>query len=84
MSIAESLRRLRKASGLTQQKLAEKAGVSMIVVTKVEQGTTRDPAMSSLIKLADVFEVSRTVPRPAGMGEAGGRAPTWGCARCWD
>jgi transcriptional regulator with XRE-family HTH domain len=58
MSIAESLRRLRKASGLTQQKLAEKAGVSMIVVTKIEQGTTRDPAMSSLIKLADVFEVS--------------------------
>ena len=22
-----------------------------------------------------------TVPRPAGMGEAGGRAPLWGCAR---
>ncbi len=58
MTIADSLRRLRKARGLTQQRLAEKAGVSMIVVTKIEQGTTKDPAMSSLVKMADVLDVS--------------------------
>lgn len=58
MSISDSLRRLRKARGLTQQRLAEKAGVSMIVVTKIEQGTTKDPAMSSLVKMADVLDVS--------------------------
>ncbi|MBK6879269.1 MAG: helix-turn-helix transcriptional regulator [Elusimicrobia bacterium] len=52
------MRRLRKARGLTQQRLAEKAGVSMIVVTKIEQGTTKDPAMSSLVKMADVLDVS--------------------------
>ncbi|MBK7544134.1 MAG: helix-turn-helix transcriptional regulator [Elusimicrobia bacterium] len=58
MGISDSLRRLRKARGLTQQRLAEKAGVSMIVVTKIEQGTTKDPAMSSLVKMADVLDVS--------------------------
>ena len=57
MSIADSLRRLRKAKGWTQQKLAERAGVSLIVVTKVEQGSTKDPAMSSLVKLADALVV---------------------------
>jgi len=58
MGISDSLRRLRKSRGLTQQRLAEKAGVSMIVVTKIEQGTTKDPAMSSLVKMADVLDVS--------------------------
>ena len=68
-NLAESLRRLRKAHGLTQQKLAQEAGVSLIVVTKVEQGFTKDPAMSSLVKIADVMGVSideligRTIPR---------------------
>ena len=57
-NLAESLRRLRKAHGLTQQKLAQEAGVSLIVVTKVEQGFTKDPAMSSLVKIADVMGVS--------------------------
>jgi transcriptional regulator with XRE-family HTH domain len=68
--LAENLKRLRKARNLTQQKLAQEAGVSLIVVTKVEQGFTKDPAMSSLVKLADALSVSiddligRTVPRP--------------------
>jgi transcriptional regulator with XRE-family HTH domain len=68
--LAENLKRLRKARNLTQQKLAQEAGVSLIVVTKVEQGFTKDPAMSSLVKLADALGVSiddmigRTVPRP--------------------
>jgi len=68
-NLAESLKRLRKAGGLTQQKLAQEAGVSLIVVTKVEQGFTKDPAMSSLVKIADVLGVSideligRSIPR---------------------
>ena len=68
-NLAESLKRLRKAHGLTQQKLAQEAGVSLIVVTKVEQGFTKDPAMSSLVKIADVMGISideligRTIPR---------------------
>ena len=57
-NLAESLKRLRKAHGLTQQKLAQEAGVSLIVVTKVEQGFTKDPAMSSLVKIADVMGIS--------------------------
>ncbi len=54
---------------MTQQKLAQKAGVSLIVVTNVEQGLTKDPAMSSLIKLADTMGITideligRVVPK---------------------
>lgn len=58
LNLSESLKRLRKARGLTQQKLAQEAGVSLIVVTKVEQGFTKDPAMSSLVKMADVLGVT--------------------------
>lgn len=58
MGIADSMRKIRKARGLTQQKLAEKAGVSMIVVTKIEQGSTKAPSMASLVKLADALVVS--------------------------
>jgi transcriptional regulator with XRE-family HTH domain len=44
--------------GFTQQKLAQQADLSLVVVTNVEQGITKDPAMSSLIKLADALRVS--------------------------
>ncbi|MBK7207366.1 MAG: helix-turn-helix transcriptional regulator [Elusimicrobia bacterium] len=69
IKLSDNLRRLRKARGLTQQKLAQKAGVSLIVVTNVEQGLTKDPAMSSLIKLADTMGITideligRVVPK---------------------
>ena len=49
--------------------IRDRAGVSLIVVTKVEQGFTKDPAMSSLVKIADVMGISideligRTIPR---------------------
>jgi transcriptional regulator with XRE-family HTH domain len=66
--LSDSLRRARKAAGWTQQKLAQEAGLSLVVITKVEQGATKDPAMSSLIKMADAMGVSidvligRTIP----------------------
>jgi transcriptional regulator with XRE-family HTH domain len=67
-SVNDSLRRARKAAGWTQQKLAQEAGISLVVITKIEQGFTKDPAMSSLVKMADAMGLSidaligRTVP----------------------
>ena len=56
--LADNLKRLRKEKGWSQQKLAEKAGISYVVITKVEQGQTKDPTLSSLTKLADALGVS--------------------------
>jgi len=57
-TFADSLRTIRKKHGLSQQKLAEKAGLSYVMIAKIEQGTTKEPSVVSMIKLADVLGVS--------------------------
>ena len=57
-TFADSLRTIRKKHGLSQQKLAEKAGLSYVMIAKIEQGATKEPSVVSMIKLADVLGVS--------------------------
>ena len=57
-TFADSLRTIRKKHGLSQQKLAEKAGLSYVMIAKIEQGATKEPIVVSMIKLADVLGVS--------------------------
>lgn len=52
------LKQLRKKAGWSQQKLAEKAGLSYNVITKIEQGAAKNPNIQTMIKLADAFQVS--------------------------
>jgi len=52
------LKQLRKKTGWTQQKLAEKAGLSYNVITKIEQGAAKNPNIQTMIKLADAFQIS--------------------------
>ena len=52
------LKQLRKKSGWSQQKLAEKAGLSYNVITKIEQGAAKNPNIQTMIKLANAFQVS--------------------------
>jgi len=52
------LKQLRKKSGWSQQKLAEKAGLSYNVITKIEQGAAKNPNIKTMIKLADAFQIS--------------------------
>jgi transcriptional regulator with XRE-family HTH domain len=67
--IGDHLRRLRNSKGWSQQKLAEEARLSFTVISKVEQGVTTDPSISSLVKIADALGVTldevvgRTPPR---------------------
>lgn len=56
--IAQQLKGLRKKAGWSQQKLAEKAGLSYNVITKIEQGAAKNPNIQTMIKLADAFEIS--------------------------
>ncbi len=58
---AERLKQLRKKSSWSQQKLAEKAGLSYNVITKIEQGAAKNPNIQTMIKLADAFEISLDV-----------------------
>jgi len=55
---SKKLKQLRKKSGWSQQKLAEKAGLSYNVITKIEQGAAKNPNIQTMIKLADAFQIS--------------------------
>jgi len=52
-----TVRRLRKAAGLSQWGLAHGAGLSMSVVCAIEQGRKRDPRLSTLRALAGALGV---------------------------
>jgi len=56
--LAKKIKELRKKSGWSQQKLAEKAGVSYNTVTKIEQGVATMPTIQTMIKIADAFGIS--------------------------
>lgn len=56
--LTKRLKELRKQKGWSQQKLAEKTGLSFNAVTKIEQGLAKHPTLKTLIKLADAFGIS--------------------------
>lgn len=55
--LSKRLKELRKEKGWSQQKLAEKTGLSFNAITKIEQGLAKSPTLKTLLKLADVFEI---------------------------
>ena len=57
---AAQLRRLRLRAGLTQEALAEKAGVSVATIGAIEEGQRRRPYPHTLRALADSLELSAT------------------------
>ena len=56
--LPKRLKELRKEKGWSQQKLAEKTGLSFNAITKIEQGLAKHPTLKTLLRLADVFNVS--------------------------
>jgi transcriptional regulator with XRE-family HTH domain len=56
--IGTTVKRLRIASGMTQQDLAVKAGLSIAAVSQIEQGTNNDPRATTLRKLAAALGVT--------------------------
>ncbi|RAY14622.1 transcriptional regulator [Actinomadura craniellae] len=56
-SIGARLKRLRRAQSLTQEQLAEAAGVSVDLVAKLEQGRRETARITSLIALANALDV---------------------------
>mgnify|MGYP001594123769 FL=1 len=56
--IANNLRRLRKKMGLSQEKLARLADISLNTLTKIESGFAKKPTIQTVVKLAKALEVS--------------------------
>ena len=56
--LSNKVKELRKLKGWSQQKLAERAGLSFNAITKIEQGLAKSPTLNTLIKLSDALEIS--------------------------
>jgi transcriptional regulator with XRE-family HTH domain len=54
----DKIRRYRRRAMLTQRELAEKAGVGVGTVSRLEEGVVTDPRFSTLRKLAAVLKVT--------------------------
>jgi len=57
MTLAEQIKHYRKQAGLSQEKMAEKVGVSRQAITKWENGTGT-PDIVNLMAIADFFQIS--------------------------
>ena len=55
--LAKHLKEYRKRKGWTQQKLAEKTGLSFNTITKIEQGIGDSPTLKTLLKLSEALEI---------------------------
>src|SRR4051794_36042782 len=64
-SFGEWLRVHRRAAGMSQRDVAEKAGVSVAAVRDIEQGRTRRPHPRSVRKLAEAVGMVRDDGQPA-------------------
>jgi transcriptional regulator with XRE-family HTH domain len=56
--LAARVKQLREAAGLSQQSLAQAAGLSISVVTQLEQGAKADPRISTVAALARALRVT--------------------------
>jgi len=54
----ENIRKLRKKAGLTQEKLAIKAGVPYTTLAKIEIGVIKRPSVQTIQKIADALGIS--------------------------
>lgn len=56
--IGNNVRRLRKKKGLSQEKLARRADISLNALSKIESGFVKKPSIQTVVKLARALEVS--------------------------
>ena len=57
-NLAKNIERLRKAKGLSQEKLARLADVANNTLIKMESGENKNPTLETLKKVAEALEVS--------------------------
>ncbi|MFA5643079.1 MAG: helix-turn-helix transcriptional regulator [Candidatus Paceibacterota bacterium] len=57
-NLAENLRRIRKAKGLTQEKLARLADLTNNTIIKIESGKNQNPTLDTLKGISKALGVS--------------------------
>jgi len=55
--LGETVRSKRKSAGLSQERLAEKAGLSTVFISRIERGK-ESPSVDSLVKIAKALRMS--------------------------
>jgi transcriptional regulator with XRE-family HTH domain len=68
MNFGERLKELRDKAGLSQQELADKAGIHRVAVARIETGE-RSPAWDTAMKLAAALGVSCAAFEPQRSGK---------------
>jgi DNA-binding XRE family transcriptional regulator len=58
MTLGERIKIQRERAGLSQQQLATLAGLSVSMVSQLEQGKKPDPRLSTVLAIADALDVS--------------------------
>ena len=72
-SFGDVLRRLRSAASLSQEELAERAGLSRRGISDLERGARHAPHLETVRLLAEALTpLEDRPPRPAGRGTPGG------------
>jgi transcriptional regulator with XRE-family HTH domain len=56
--IGNNVRKLRKRRGISQEKLARLADISLNTLTKIESGFAKKPTIQTVVKLAKALNVS--------------------------
>lgn len=75
------LKRIREVRGLSQQELADKAGVPYMTIYRAERAINQEPRISVAVKLARALGV--TVDYLVGMYDAMETKPEDGAAELW-
>lgn len=56
--LGQKIKKLRKQQGLSQDKLARKAGIPYTTLTKIEIGVIKNPSFKAVSKIAHAFNVN--------------------------
>ena len=51
-TLAQNIKKFRKKSGISQDKLSKLAGLTLHTIAKIESGATRDPRVETVKKIA--------------------------------
>ena len=55
--LSANVKKLRKKHHLSQEELAQKAGITYSTLIKIESGLNKNPTLETLTKIANAFKV---------------------------
>ena len=55
--LSANIKKLRKKHHLSQEQLAQKAGITYSTLIKIESGSNKNPTLETLTKLANAFKI---------------------------